>query len=284
MDQKTFEDLWAEICFILKVPVSTMEIPFQNKVLRAIEKLGWSQFRKEIEIEPSLPSGRSKIRPDFVVYSPERHPLIAIEVKKPIDPIDTPDCAGQLTSYMRQTKADFGLLIGSEIRVFYDGKSSPVPHEPFLLDRIKFNEKSERGFKFVEVFSRNNFLSQKFTAYVDEKIHRFQRDQKIQELKRVLQSNEIKLRAKDFLKKESQAYGYGEDIVEEAMKELVVEIRVTPTALPDTGGRIAICAKRPSQALEGRVPLAPSRSPDYSKKKPGICTFFGETYHSKSWK
>jgi hypothetical protein len=96
MDQRAFEDLWAEICFILKVPVSTTEIPFQGKVLRAIEKLGWSQFRKEIQIEPSLPSGRSKIRPDFVVYSPERHPLIAIEVKKPLERIDTPDCAGQL--------------------------------------------------------------------------------------------------------------------------------------------------------------------------------------------
>lgn len=232
MDQRAFENLWAEICFILKVSVSTTESAFQDKVLRAIEKLGWSQFQKEIEIQPILPIGRGTIRPDLVIYSPERYPLIAIEVKRPSDRIDTPDCAGQLRSYMRQMKTDFGLLIGSEIRVFYDGKSSPVQQEPFLLDKIKLDEKSERGCKFVEVFSKNNFLSKQYTSYLDEKVRRFQRDQKIQELKRVLHSEEIKLRAKEFVKKELENYGYGEDIVEEAMKELVIEIRVTPTALP----------------------------------------------------
>ncbi|MGD0399409.1 MAG: type I restriction enzyme HsdR N-terminal domain-containing protein [Syntrophobacteraceae bacterium] len=229
MDQRALENLWAEFCFILKVPLSTSESAFQDKVLRSIEKLGWSQFLKEIEIQPILPIGRGTIRPDLVIYSPERYPIIAIEVKKPSERIDTPNCAGQLRSYMRQMKADFGLLIGSEILVFYDGKSSPVQHEAFLLDRIKFDEKSESGLKFVEVFSRNNFLSKQYSSYVDEKILIFQRDQKIEELKRALHSKEIKLSVKEFLKKELDAYGYGEDAVQEAMKELVIEIRVTPT-------------------------------------------------------
>jgi hypothetical protein len=41
--------------------------------------------------------------------------------------------------------------------------------------------------------------------------------------------------------------------------------------------------KRTSQAPERRAPLASSSSPVYTKKKPGSCTFFGETYHSTSW-
>ena len=229
--QDQWAEIWAEICFLLslKVQESTAESAFQDKVLRAIEKLGWSQYRKEIEIQPTVQIGRGgSIRPDLVIYSPQHGPLITIEVKRPQEPVDTPSFSGQLFSYMRLMRADFGLLIGSEIQVFYDGGSVQAGNRPLLLDRIQFHKESESGWKFVEVFSKDNFLSKQYTPYVDEKIHRFQRDEKIKEVRVALRSNEIKLRVLEFLKKEFAA-AFGEDIVEEAMKELVIEILVTPT-------------------------------------------------------
>ena len=53
-------------------------------------------------------------------------------------------------------KAEFGLLVGEEIRIFYDGSLNPLKTEPILLDKVPFDKDSKAGWDFVEIFSKDN--------------------------------------------------------------------------------------------------------------------------------
>lgn len=133
-----YHDTWEEICFILSKNVNQniAEKEFENEVIRAIEKLGWLEYRGDIKKQPSLTLGRqSSIRPDIVIYGQQNEALIVVEVKRPVEDLSRYDSIEQLKSYMRQVKADFGLLIGRDIRIYYDGVSNPQ-NEPLLLDSV----------------------------------------------------------------------------------------------------------------------------------------------------
>ena len=130
MQPEFLKEIWTEICFILShnIKLNVSENIYEQNVLRAIEKLGWRQFKKEIVIQPRLQIGRQgSIRPDLVIYGPEHKALIVIEVKRPSEDMTKDNAIGQLKSYMRQMKADFGLLVGHEIRIYYDGALNQNP-------------------------------------------------------------------------------------------------------------------------------------------------------------
>ena len=118
----SMKDIWQEICFILsegKNP-SIPETIYEQKVLRVLEKLGWSQFKEEIKIRPKLAIGRQNyIEPDIVIYGQNKEPVIVFEIKRPAEIMS--NFYNQLKSYMRQLKSDIGVLIGNEINVYYDG-------------------------------------------------------------------------------------------------------------------------------------------------------------------
>ncbi len=218
------KEIWAEICFILSQSINSnvSENIYEQTVLRAIEKLGWRQFRREIEIQPSLQIGRqSSIRPDLVIYGPARKALIVIEVKRPAEDMTKDNAIGQLKSYMRQMKADFGLLVGMELRIFYDGNLNPQP-EPLLLEKIVFDRNSSAGRKFVEIFYKDNFLNEQYIPYLKETIGQFNKEREITKLKKTLRSEETKDKVIEFLKTEYT--DFGQDIVEAAMEKLKIDL------------------------------------------------------------
>ena len=51
---------WAEICFLLSDDVrqNMAEKDFEGQVVRAMELLGWREFRNEIERQPIVQLGR----------------------------------------------------------------------------------------------------------------------------------------------------------------------------------------------------------------------------------
>ena len=76
--------LWKEICFLLKdsVSASMNEELFVQRILSVLEKLGWSQFQKEIITEKSIQIGRQgSIRPDILVKCNESGKSFVIEAK-----------------------------------------------------------------------------------------------------------------------------------------------------------------------------------------------------------
>ncbi|MCX5812774.1 MAG: type I restriction enzyme HsdR N-terminal domain-containing protein [Proteobacteria bacterium] len=205
------------------VSPSINENIFEQKVLFTLEKLlGWSQFKGEIKVRPSLQIGRQNfITPDIVLYTPDNKAVIVLEIKRPVEDLGRPGTFGQLQSYMRQTKADFGFLVGKEIRVYYDGILSPNA-DPLLLSKIRFKSDSAEGTDFVELFNRDSFIAGKYESYLKAHIDRLQQERKIDAVRERLQSEEtsqrlLKLLQHDITDVETQ-------ILMEAMKGLIIKV------------------------------------------------------------
>ena len=149
MKMNTDNQLWNEICFILhdSIKPDINEKDFESQVIRAIEKLGWLEYEKGIKRQPVLKLGRNiQVRPDLVMYGPKGNAFGVIEVKRPVEDLTKKESTEQLISYMLQLKAKFGLLIGKNIRIYYDGKHN-IQQKPVLLESIDFERDSEGGSK-----------------------------------------------------------------------------------------------------------------------------------------
>ncbi len=225
MEQEALKEIWEELCFHLSdnIDPNIKENFFEQKVLLTIEKLlGWSQFKGEIKLKPSLQIGRQNfIAPDIVLYNHDNKAVVVLEIKRPTEDLSRSGSFGQLQSYMRQTKADFGILIGNEIHVYYDGVLSPNT-DPLLLSKIFFKSDSEEGINFVELFNRNSFIAGTYKSYLTAHIAKLERKQRIGEVRKRLQAEEtsqkiFKLLPSEFKDVETQ-------VLMEAMKGLTIKI------------------------------------------------------------
>lgn len=232
MSNEHAQEMWAETCFLLSedLPPNVSESIFEERVLLVLEKLGWSRFKKQIEIHPSLQIGRQgAIEPDIIMLDDQGQRQIVVEVKRPAEPIDETRNTLQLTSYMRQTKAQYGLLIGSEVRIYYDGPENPEP-DPLLLESIQFLRDSREGVDFVSFLERAQFFAGKREEYAKKRIDAHDELRKRQELKRTLVSDSTKRRIYDFLKNEFSAYG--EVVIERVLSEIEIHLSPKEQATP----------------------------------------------------
>ena len=86
MQPQFYQETWQEICFILSdsVKENINERDFEHQVLRALEVLGWREFKGEIKRQIPIQVGRQGIlKPDLVIYGEGGKALIVIEVKRP---------------------------------------------------------------------------------------------------------------------------------------------------------------------------------------------------------
>lgn len=225
MDTNSASEKWHEVCFLLSdnVNQTSTEKEFENQVVRAIEVLGWREFKGEIERQPTVQMGRqSAIRPDLIIYNRERKALIVIEVKRPAQNIRGDDSIGQLLSYMRQMKADFGFLIGNDLRIYYDGSRNPQS-DPLLLEKFSFDKNSSAGISFVEMFNRDSFLKNEYAQYLEVKIKGFNQKREINKLIGILLSDVTKEKINKFL--ETEYSDFGSEICSMAMEEVAIDIR-----------------------------------------------------------
>lgn len=225
MEQEILKEIWEELCFHLSdnIDPNIRENFFEQKVLLTIEKLlGWSQFKGEIKLKPSLQIGRQNfIAPDIVLYNHDNKAVVVLEIKRPAEDLSRPGSFGQLQSYMRQTKADFGILIGNEIHVYYDGVLSPNA-DPILLSKISFKSDSEEGINFVELFNRNSFIARTYESYLKTHIDELARKRRIGEVRNRLQSDETSQKMLKSLQDEFR--DIETQVLMEAMKGLTIKI------------------------------------------------------------
>jgi hypothetical protein len=102
--QDHIKEKWHEICFLLSeaIDFDIDEKKYDNQVLRAIEILGWREFKGEIQRQPTFQFGsQGALRPDFTICNQENKTLIAIEVKRPSEKLTGSGISQQLWSYMR---------------------------------------------------------------------------------------------------------------------------------------------------------------------------------------
>jgi hypothetical protein len=225
MDQETLRETWAELCFHLSdnIRYGINENVFEQKVLFTLEKLlGWSQYRGEIKVKPSLQIGRGNfITPDIVLYVPDNKAAIVLEIKRPAEDLGRPGTFGQLQSYMRQTKAEFGFLVGNEILVYYDGTLS-AHADPLLLSKICFKSDAEEGIDFVDLFNRNSFITGKYEAYLKAYLDRLERQQRVDTVRERILSEETSAKLLKFLKDEFT--DIETPVLTEAMEGMTIKI------------------------------------------------------------
>ena len=150
--------LWAEWCYYLaqKGSIDKEDI-FSQKVVTLLEKMGWSQFEKELERERSIPVGSCQtIRSDILLHQKQNKKTVVIELKQP-DITFNDGFRDQLFSYMRQIRADVGLLIGSEIEYYHDPPTAPPNSKPDLLFRISLRAEEKLGPTFVGLMTKTNY-------------------------------------------------------------------------------------------------------------------------------
>lgn len=257
------QEIWNKICFLLSdnVRENVPEIEFEQQVLRAMEVLGWSEFGGEIRRQISIPVGRQGIlRPDLVIYGEEGKALIVIEVKRPQEDISRDDSISQLKSYMRQMKADFGFLVGKEIRIYYDGERNPQA-DPFLIDKIPFKRTEKKGRSFAEMFIKENFLSDAYLNILNKKFEKFNFNKECKKLKDKLLSEDTKKKIFGFLKNEFA--DYGSDVFKSVMAQInisVEDISDQHTIQPADGiptnrpqRRIISTPARPNSSISGNT-------------------------------
>ena len=219
-----FSEKWAEICFLLSENINQNlpERDFENQVVRAMEVLGWREFKSEIERQPAVQLGREGIlRPDLVVYGNHRKPLIVVEVKRPIENITRDYVIGQLRSYMRQMKSDLGFLIGTELRIYYDGSLNPHS-DPILLERIAFDKESKAGATFVETFNKTSLLENKHTEYLNNRLRLFNKKHQVDLLIQQLLSFDTKQKVIGYLRNEYP--DIDDETFSEGLQQITIEI------------------------------------------------------------
>lgn len=284
MGNEVLSKEWKEICFRLSenVKPNIKEDVFEQKVLMVLERLGWNQYKGEIKTRPSVQIGRQQyIEPDIVMYAPDKRAVVVVEVKRPAEDLAKDQYIGQLKSYMRQMKADFGLLIGREIHVYYDGQLNPISN-PVLFLKIPFEKNSDNGVKFIFIFRKENFLNGDYNAYLKDFIENIRKKQKVKELKKIIVSESTKQKIKELLGKEFTHYGL--EIVEEVIKDLKVDLRLR-NGLPEPSEPIKDPGKKPAiEPTPHRLyTLAELQNMDLGNKKPYKLKIEKSEYSVRSW-
>jgi len=188
------KDTWSEICYILSEGINrnVSEGEFEKIVESALRELGWKKSAGDFETRFNIKVGANKrLTPDFVVRDAFNIPLFVIEIKKP----EVAMKISQLQSYMRQLKLEYGLFIGSDIKIYYDGNLSNNNNIE-LIKSIPIDSNNEEGLEFIKVFNKQSFHFDKLQYYVEkvlkERELEKQKNEILNEIKSQLFSEKLK--------------------------------------------------------------------------------------------
>lgn len=206
------ENIWKEICYLMKINKASSEDLFQSEIVNIFEKLGWSRFNKEIEEKRKISIGSANSLEPDIIFKNNTNDLFVVELKKPTARY-TERNNSQLFSYLRQLKLNVGLLINDRIHVFYEDGNCKVPVE---IMNIEFNENADDGLKFIELFSRQ--------TYNEEFLLNFCKNQ-LKSLDAIdyLTSDEFKSRIVEFIIKDAGKQ-FSNDVIEIALKNIEINI------------------------------------------------------------
>jgi len=216
---------WPAFKFILSENINSNinEQLFENKVIQAFGELGWKEYLGNIEVRPTLHIGSvNRIEPDLLFKSDDSKNLFVIEVKRPGIDLNL-DNQKQLFSYMRQLKLDYGILIGKEIQVFYDGNLYKSD-TPLMIEKIQFVKDNEKGQVFVELFSKSSFNFESLDKFTQKKLDQIDKRKQSTKLKKLILSNEFKGNLIDILK-DKLINEYDSETLDKVFEELDIEIK-----------------------------------------------------------
>jgi hypothetical protein len=217
---------WNKLCYYLseKIQTDIPETEFEPIVEKGLEILGWDEFSGDFEIRPNyqLGSSRDRMTPDFVVKSNQTgEKLFVIEIKRPKVPLSNQNQI-QLSTYMRQFKLEFGILIGPQIQVFYDGELNRNENAT-LIENIEFKRENEKGKLFTELFSKDRFDKDALTEFAKKSFKKINEKETEKEIKNKLLSEDFKETVSEIIL-EKLAVEYDINLVSRVLKDINFEI------------------------------------------------------------
>lgn len=219
-------DIWNKLCYYLfeKIQTDITENEFEPIVEKGLEILGWDEFSGDLEIRPNYQLGSSKDRmtPDFVVKSNQTgEKLFVIEIKRPKTSLSNQNQI-QLSTYMRQFKLEFGILIGPQIQVFYDGELNQNENAT-LIENIEFKRENEKGKQFTELFAKDKFDKDALTEFAKKAFKKINEKTTEKEIKEKLLSENFKESVSEIIL-EKLSVEYDINLVSRVLKNIKLEI------------------------------------------------------------
>lgn len=215
---------WSAFNFILSENINSNinEQLFENKVIQAFGELGWKEYLGNIEVRPTLHIGSvNRIEPDLLFKSDESKNLFVIEVKRPGIDLNL-DNQKQLFSYMRQLKLDYGILIGKEIQVFYDGNLYKSD-TPLMIEKIQFERDNDKGEMFVKLFNKSNFNFESLDKFTQKNLDQIDKRKQSIKLKKLILSDSFKENVITILK-DKLLNEYDSETLNKVFEELDIKI------------------------------------------------------------
>lgn len=217
---------WNKLCYYLseKIQTDIPESEFELIVVRGLEILGWNEYSKDFEIRPNYQLGSTKksLRPDFVIKSNKTgEKLFVVEIKRPKVPLSSQNQT-QLSTYMRQFKLEFGILIGPQIQIFYDGELNNN-ETATLIENIEFKRENEKGKQFTELFSKDKFDRDALSDFAKKFYEKINEKETEQEIKNKVLSEDFKLTVSKIIV-EKLSVEYDINLVSRVLNNINLEI------------------------------------------------------------
>ncbi|MHA7128403.1 hypothetical protein [Algoriphagus namhaensis] len=218
---------WNKLCYHLseKIVADISERDFEFVVDKALGILGWEEYLGDFEIRPSFQLGSTKnsLKPDFLIKSNSTgQKLFVVEIKRPKVPLSEQNQI-QLSTYMRQFKLHFGILIGPEIQVFYDGPLNQQDNA-VLIKRIRFEKDSKDGEQFVSLFSKESFSHEALNGIATEFLKKKNQKAKVERLVKRVTSEDFQDQTKELIK-QHLIQELDSEVIDAALEKVKIEIR-----------------------------------------------------------
>ena len=151
-----------------------------------------------------------------------------IELKRPNNTL-TEKNVRQLTSYMRQLRLDFGILLGETIQLYYD-----LPNDnksPIQINDIPFEEDLVKGADFIKLLSKEEYSFDGLKKYCTDFLANEEKRKISQEKVDFLCSNEGTEFVKNLIK-EKYLVDFSEEIVSSIIDKIEISIEHVSKKIP----------------------------------------------------
>lgn len=158
--------IWNEICRKINEykKLNSSENKVQDLWMTIFMELGWSKLKGEVVAQAEIPIGsNNKLKPD-ILLNVEGNNVIVVELKR-TNYNSFSEQNSQLISYMLQLKLKVGILIGSNIQVYYDDLTDAK--KPIKISTINFLEDNVNGIEFFDLLKRIDFQEGKLSEYCE---------------------------------------------------------------------------------------------------------------------
>lgn len=255
-------DIWNEICYRCQpfFGSNASEKDYENEFVNCLGRLGWLQWKQEINTQVIVPVGHERKRADIVV-SKDGIEQFAVEMKRPGHQSNKDDEL-QLFSYMRMLphQVKFGLYVGDDIRIYYD---EPLSNKlPQLVSVIEFTNDNPKGVELVGLLSKNTYSPDNFQQYCEVMLTLKKDEKRVKEEIAFLHTAEGIQKLKDFIIDGYMANGFEREKAEKIVAELSLSVKDDDSFSP----------VQPQKRIEVKIPISPTvqkntncSSRDYTK-------------------